>query len=86
MRFLNIRQVICKIASRWDLKSRDFSNCILWANWGKILNISKKQQKTFGTTQVIKIKLVSLKSDFFFFFKKEKKKERKKRDLCKYIV
>ena len=26
MRFLNIRQVICKIASRWDLKSENFSN------------------------------------------------------------
>ena len=26
MRFLNIRQVICKTASRWDLKSWDFSN------------------------------------------------------------
>ena len=23
MRFLNIRQVICKMASRWDLKSQD---------------------------------------------------------------
>ena len=26
MRFLNIRQVIYKIASRWDRKSQDFSN------------------------------------------------------------
>ena len=26
MRFLNIRQVICKIVSRWDLKSQDISN------------------------------------------------------------
>ena len=26
MRFLIIGQVICKIASRWDLKSEDFSN------------------------------------------------------------
>ena len=28
MRFLNIRQVICKIASRWDLKS-DFTYIIV---------------------------------------------------------
>ena len=26
MRLLNIRQVICKTASRWDRKSQDFSN------------------------------------------------------------
>ena len=26
LRFLNIRQVICKIATRWDLKYEDFSN------------------------------------------------------------
>ena len=30
--------------------------CILWANWGK-------KNHNFGTTQVINIKLVSLKSD-----------------------
>ena len=41
MRFLNIRQVICKVASRWDLKSEDSLICILWANWGKKLNIKK---------------------------------------------
>ena len=60
MRFLNIRQVICKIASRWDLKSGDFSN----------LHFVGKN-RNFGTTQVINIKLVSLKSDV--------------KDLCKYI-
>ena len=49
---------ICKIASRWDLKSRDFSNLHFV---GKILNIKKNRK--FGTTQVINIKLVSQKSD-----------------------
>ena len=41
----------------------------MWANWGK----KKKKKKfcTFGTTQVINIKLVSLKSN--------------KKDICKYI-
>ena len=71
MRFLNIRQVIsfiCKIVSRWDLKSEDFSNLHFGGKLG-----AKKREKNhnFGTTQVINIKLVSLKSD--------------KKDLCKCI-
>ena len=61
MRFLNIRQFICKIASRWDLKSQDFSNL---HSVGKLGQQTKYYQNhNFGTTQVINIKLVSLKSD-----------------------
>ena len=69
MRFLNIRQVICKIASRWDLKSQDFSNLHFVGKLGQ-KNKSLKNHN-FGTTQAINIKLVSQKSD--------------KKDLCKYI-
>ena len=36
IRFLNIRQVICKIASRRDLKSQDFSNLHFWGKLGPI--------------------------------------------------
>ena len=35
MRVLNIRQVICKIASRWDLKSQDISNLHFVGKLGK---------------------------------------------------
>ena len=69
MRFLNIRQVICKLASRWDLKSQDFSNLHSVGKMGQRIKYLKNLN--FGTTQVINIKLVSLKSD--------------KQDLCKYI-
>ena len=69
MRFLNIRQVICKIASRWDLKSRDFSNLHFVGKLGQKIKYLKNHN--FETTQVINIKLVSLKSD--------------EKDLCKYI-
>ena len=69
MRFLNIRQVICKIASRWDLNSQDFSNWYFVGKMGpKTIYLINPN---FGTTQVINIKLVSLKSD--------------KTALCKYI-
>ena len=61
MRVLNIRQVICKIASRWDLKSEDFSNLHFVGQLGQ--KIKYLQNHNFGTTQVINIKLVSLKSD-----------------------
>ena len=61
MRFLNIRQVICNIASRWDLKSQDFSNLHFEGKLGQSINYIKNHN--FGTTQVINIKLVSLKSD-----------------------
>ena len=69
MRFLNIRHVICKIASRRDLKSRDFSNLHFVGKMGQKIKYLKI--RNFGTSQVINIKLVSLKSD--------------KKDLCKYI-
>ena len=68
MRFLNIRQVICKIASRWDLKSQDFSNLHFVGKMGQKIKYLKICN--FGTTEVINIKLVSLKSD--------------KKDLCEY--
>ena len=67
MRFLNIKQVICKIASRWDLKSQDFSHLHFVDKLGQQVKYFKNHN--FGTTQVINIKLVSLKSD--------------KQDLCK---
>ena len=76
MRFLNIRQVICKIASMWDLKSRDFSNLHFVGKMEQ--RIKNFFFRNFGTTQVINIKLVSLKSDL-------KKKKKKKKNLCKYI-
>ena len=41
MRFLNIRQVMCKISSRWDLKSPDFSKLHFVGKRGKKLNIKK---------------------------------------------
>ena len=69
MRFLNIRQVICKIASRWDLKSQDFSNLYFVGKMPPPPPQKKKEDlflfliRNFGTTQVINIKLVSLKSD-----------------------
>ena len=69
MRFLNIRQVICKIASRWGLKSEDFSNLHFVGKLGQKIKYLKNHN--FETTQVINIKLVSLKSD--------------EKDLCKYI-
>ena len=69
MRFLNIRQVICKIASTWDLKFQDFSNFNFVGKLGQKIKYYKI--RNFGTTQVNNIKLVSLKSD--------------KKDLCKYI-
>ena len=69
MRFLNIRQVICKIAFRWDLKSQDFSNLHFVGKLGHKIKYLKNHN--FGTAQVINIKLVSLKSD--------------KKDLCMYI-
>ena len=72
MRFLNIRQVKCKIASRWDLKSQDFSDLHFVGKLGQ--NINYLKNRNFGTTQVINIKLVSLKSD------------KQKKDLCKYIT
>ena len=71
MRFLNIRQVICKLASRWDLKSRDFSDLHSVGKMGQRIKYLKNLN--FGTTQVINIKLVPLKSDL------------KKKNLCKYI-
>ena len=61
MRFLNIRQVICKIASRWDLKPEDFYNLDFVGKLGQRIKYLKNHN--FGTTQVINIKLVSLKSD-----------------------
>ena len=68
MRFLNIRQVICKIASRWDLKSQDFSNLYFVGKMPPPPPPKKEDLflfliRNFGTTQVINIKLVSLKSD-----------------------
>ena len=60
-RFLNIRQVICKIASRWDLKSQDFSYLHFVGKLGQ--KIKYLNNHNFGTTQVNNIKLVSLKSD-----------------------
>ena len=61
IKFLNIRQVICKIASRWDFKSEDFSNLHFVGKLGQTIKFFKNHN--FGTTQVINIKLVSLKSD-----------------------
>ena len=84
MRFLNIRQVICKIASRWDLKSRDFSNLHFVGKMGQTIKYLKN--RNFGTTQVINIKLESLKSYKKKKRKKRRKKERKKKDLCKYLT
>ena len=64
MRFLNIiRQVICKIASRWDHKSQDFSNLHSVGKLGQ--NIKSEKNHNFRTTRVINIKLVSLKSDIY---------------------
>ena len=62
MRFSNIRQVICKIASRWDFKSQDFSNFHFVGKLGQKIKYLKNHN--FGTTQVINIQLVPLKSDF----------------------
>ena len=61
MRFLTIRQVLCKIASRWDIKSQDFSNLHFVGKLGQINKYLTNHN--FGTTQVINITLVSLKSD-----------------------
>ena len=50
-----------KKASRWDLKSWDFSNLHFVGEMGQKKIYLKNHN--FGTTQVINIKLVSLKSD-----------------------
>ena len=41
MRFLKIRQAICKIASKWDLNSRDFSNLHFVGKMGQKLIFKK---------------------------------------------
>ena len=69
MRFLNIRQVIRKIVSRWDLKSQDISNLHFVGKLGQKNKYLKNNN--FETTQVINIKLISLKSDV--------------KELCKYM-
>ena len=75
MKFLNIRQVICKIAFRWDFKSQDFSNLHFVGKLGPKINIKKNHN--IGTAQVINIKLVSLKSDPPPPPPKKKKKQQK---------
>ena len=57
MRFLNMRQVICKIASRWDLKSRDFSNLHFVGKMGQTIKYLKSRnyssdQHKIGITEI----------------------------------
>ena len=66
MRFLNIRLYAIQLPDG-TLNLRISLIFILWANWGK----NNNNKNNFGTTQVININVVSLKSDV--------------KDLCKYI-